>query len=225
MTDTVDASTTAGARSGAEARLELMRRKLAERGLAAAAAEQADENALSDGQRRMWFVQAFDPTGVLLNISLSYRLTGALDADRLQTALDAVGRRHPLLRTTYTADENGEPQAVVHDDLRPSWAFHDLSEMSERARGLRLEVLAQREFGRSFDLSTDSPLRITLVRLAADEHMMLLVAHHIAWDDGCWRIFFDDLTRAYGGTDLGPTPRPRRCPPTPPTKTWRTGAR
>ncbi len=95
----------------------------------------------------MWFVQAFDPTGVLLNICLSYRLTGALDADRLQTALDAVGRRHPLLRTTYTADENGEPQAVVHDDLRPSWAFHDLSEMSERARGLRLEVLAQREFG------------------------------------------------------------------------------
>lgn len=212
MTDTVDASTTAGARSGAEARLELMRRKLAERGLAAAAAEQADENALSDGQRRMWFVQAFDPTGVLLNISLSYRLTGALDADRLQTALDAVGRRHPLLRTTYTADENGEPQAVVHDDLRPSWAFHDLSEMSERARGLRLEVLAQREFGRSFDLSTDSPLRITLVRLAADEHMMLLVAHHIAWDDGCWRIFFDDLTRAYGGTDLGPTPRPPALP-------------
>lgn len=185
-----------------------MRRKLAERGLSSNAADEIDDTALSDGQRRMWFVQAFDPTGVLLNISLSYRLTGAVDADRLHTALNAVARRHPLLRTTYSADENGEPQAVLHDDLSPAWAFHDLSAMSERARGLRLEVLAQREFGRSFDLSADSPLRITMVRLAADEHMMLLVAHHIAWDDGSWRVFFGDLTTAYGGADLGPTPRP-----------------
>lgn len=185
-----------------------MRRKLAERGLSSSTADEIDDKALSDGQRRMWFVQAFDPTGVLLNISLSYRLTGALDADRLHAALNAVARRHPLLRTTYAADENGEPQAVLHDDLSPAWAFHDLSAMSERARGLRLEVLAQREFGRSFDLSADSPLRITLVRLAADEHMMLLVAHHIAWDDGSWRVFFGDLTAAYGGADLGPTPRP-----------------
>ena len=199
MTDTVSVDSS---------RLELMRRKLAERGLSSSTADEIDDKALSDGQRRMWFVQAFDPTGVLLNISLSYRLTGALDADRLHAALNAVARRHPLLRTTYAADENGEPQAVLHDDLSPAWAFHDLSAMSERARGLRLEVLAQREFGRSFDLSADSPLRITLVRLAADEHMMLLVAHHIAWDDGSWRVFFGDLTAAYGGADLGPTPRP-----------------
>ncbi len=201
MTDTVAASVDSS-------RLELMRRKLAERGLSSSAADEIDDKALSDGQRRMWFVQAFDPTGVLLNISLSYRLTGAVDADRLHTALNAVARRHPLLRTTYAADVNGEPQAVLHDDLSPAWAFHDLSAMSERARGLRLEVLAQREFGRSFDLSADSPLRITVVRLAADEHMMLLVAHHIAWDDGSWRVFFGDLTTAYGGADLGPTPRP-----------------
>ena len=185
-----------------------MRRKLAERGLASGTDDTIDETALSDGQRRMWFVQAFDPTGVLLNISLSYRLTGALDADRLRVALNAVSRRHPLLRTTYAADENGEPQAVLHDDLNPAWAFHDLADMSDRARGLRLEVLAQREFGQSFDLSADSPLRITLVRLSADEHMMLLVAHHIAWDDGSWRVFFGDLTTAYGGADLGPAPRP-----------------
>lgn len=200
MTDT---STTS---PQADARLELMRRKLAERGLAATPARPEGHTGLSDGQRRMWFVQAFDPTGVLLNISLSYRLTGALDADRLHTALRAVARRHPLLRTTYAADENGEPRETLHEDLEPAWTHHDLSEMSERARGLRLEVLAQREFGTAFDLSHDSPLRITLVRLAPDEHMMLLVAHHIDWDDGCWRIFFDDLTRAYDGVELGPTP-------------------
>ncbi len=213
MTDTTSMTPSLRApRESTDPRLELMRRKLAERGLAATPATPPAQAGLSDGQRRMWFVQSFDPTGVLLNISLSYRLTGALDADRLHTALQAVARRHPLLRTTYRADENGEPQETRHEDVQPAWAFHDLTAMSERARGLRLEVLAQREFGTAFDLTTDSPLRITLIRLTPDEHMMLLVAHHIAWDDGCWRIFFADLTRAYAGGALGPTPA---APPVP----------
>jgi mycobactin peptide synthetase MbtE len=193
-------------------RLELMRRKLAERGLASVgggASEPAlDPAALSDGQRRMWFVQGIDPSGVLLNICLSYRLSGAVDANRLHGALTAVVRRHPVLRTTYRADENGEPRAIVHDDMGPAWAVHDLSDKSERARALRLEVLAQREFGAPFDLTEHSPLRITLVRTGPAEHVMLLVAHHIAWDDGSWAVFFEDLTRAYSGEQLPPTPRP-----------------
>jgi mycobactin peptide synthetase MbtE len=202
-----------------DARLELMRRRLAERGLASASGPQAGQTAagtdsspvdptvLSDGQRRMWFVQGFDPSGVLLNICLSYRLGGVIDAERLHGALNAVAQRHPILRTTYRADENGEPTATVHDDLTPGWTAHDLSDKSARARKLRLEVLAQREFGTAFDLSSDSPLRITLIKTGPAEHVMLLVAHHIAWDDGSWRVFFTDLTRAYTGAQLAETPR------------------
>ena len=156
----------------------------------------------------MWFVQAVDTSGVLLNVCVSYRLTGVVDGGRLQAAVNTVAERHPILRTTYGADEDGEPQPTVHDDLFPAWTAHDLSEMSDRARTLRLEVLAQREFGAPFDLSTDSPLRITLIRTGPTEYVMLLVAHHIAWDDGSWRVFFTDLNRAYSGADLGPTPRP-----------------
>ncbi|MHA3020805.1 amino acid adenylation domain-containing protein [Mycobacterium sp. BMJ-28] len=206
MTDIADVTTNAGR----DARLELMRRKLAERGLSAGgdALGSAEQAGLSDGQRRMWFVQSVDPGGVLLNVCVSYRLTGPVDPDRLHAAVDAVGRRHPILRTTYRVDDAGEPQPELHADLLPGWAFHDVSDKSERARALRLEVLAQREFGAPFDLTADSPLRITLVRTGSDEYVMLLVAHHIAWDDGSWRVFFTDLTRAYSGADLGPAPRP-----------------
>lgn len=210
MTDTADDTRTGF-------RLELMRRKLAERGLSSRAADSAaatlDPNALSDGQRRMWFVQNADASGVLLNICLSYRLTGIVDADRLHTALGAVARRHPILRTTYAVDENSEPKPTVHEELPPGWTVHDLTDSSERARNLRLEVLAQREFGKPFDLSTDSPLRITLIKTGPAEHVMLLVAHHIAWDDGSWRVFFGDLTRAYDGIELPPTPPPAPLPP------------
>lgn len=202
MTDTVDIREQVQDR-----RLELLRRKLAERGLRAENASAAQVG-LSDGQRRMWFVQAADPTGAILNICLSYRLTGDLDVARLHDAVKAVAARHSLLRTTYGVDENGEPQPTVHEDLSPGWAVHDLTDLSEHARRLRLEVLAQREFGASFDLSADSPLRLTLVRTAPDEHVMLLVAHHIAWDDGCWQVFFGDLTRAYAGEALAPAVTP-----------------
>lgn len=182
-------------------RLELLRRKLADAGLQSQRQVQ-DPAVLSDGQRRMWFVQSSDPSGALLNVCVSYRITGPLDTERLLQAVGAVAHRHPVLRTTYQVDADGEPALTVHDDLTPSWATHDLSELSEQSRALRLEVLAQREFGTPFDLATDSPLRITVIRVAPAEHIMLLAAHHIAWDDASWQVFFADLTKAYVGEQL-----------------------
>ena len=191
-------------------RLELLRRRLSERGLRATGQTAANllprpsRTELSDGQRRMWFVQMTDPTGAILNICLSYRITGDLDVARLRAAVNAVAARHDALRTTYCAGVDGEPHLTVHEDLAPGWSHHDLSGLSGQARRLRLEVLAQREFGAPFDLATDAPLRIAIVRVSPEEHVMLLVAHHIAWDDACWPVFFGDLTRSYRGERLTP---------------------
>ncbi|AQA04549.1 non-ribosomal peptide synthetase [Mycobacterium sp. MS1601] len=190
-------------------RLELLQRLLAERGLRAQSENTgpaAAVDVLSEGQLRMWFVHASDPSGALLNVCLSYRITGDVDVARLHDAVNAVALRHSILRTTYTADELGVPYPSVRPALQPGWAEHDLSQLSEHSRKLRLEVLAQREFAAPFDLTTDSPLRITVARTGADELVMLLVAHHIAWDDGSWEVFFTDLTKAYSGQELGPEP-------------------
>ena len=196
---------TAGARLDEE-RLELLRHRIAERGLARQAApdEAVDTAAspeMSEGQRRMWFVQSVDPDSSLLNICVSYRVTGEVDVRRLRQAVNAVAARHSVLRTTYQVDSDGDPHPVTHDDLRPGWADHDLSELAEQARRLRLEVLAQREFRLPFDLAKDSPLRITVVRLGAEELLLLLTAHHVAWDDGSWAPFFTDLANAYTDPD------------------------
>ena len=220
MTDTADAR----ARLDDE-RLELLRRRIAERGLArptvpaGVAVEVAEPELpeMSDGQRRMWFVQSMDPDSALLNVCLSYHVTGSVDVVRLRAAVDAVAARHPVLRTTCQTDSDGDPHPVTRDDLRPGWAEHDLSGLAEQARRLRLEVLAQREFRRPFDLAKDSPLRITVVRVGADELMLLLTAHHIAWDDGSWAPFFTDLTRAYTDPDaVGAPPVSVAATPTTP---------
>ncbi len=199
MTDTTDLGTLDAQR------LELLRRKIAERGLARpAVAEDADAATgteqlpeMSDGQRRMWFVQSVDPDSALLNICVSYRVTGNVDVARLRQAVEAVAARHPMLRTIYQTDGDGNPYPVIRDDLRPGWAEHDLSGLAAQARRLRLEVLAQRQFAQPFDLTTDSPLRVAVARVGTDELILLLTAHHVAWDDGSWAPFFTDLTRAY----------------------------
>ncbi|MEZ0350501.1 amino acid adenylation domain-containing protein [Mycobacterium sp. pR1184] len=188
-----------------EKRLELLRRKLAERGLTRPEAEgpvaTVDGPRMSGGQHRMWFVQSVDPDSALLNVCVSYRVTGTVDVARLGDAVNAVAARHQVLHTTYETDADGFPYPVVREDLRPDWAEHDLSDLSDQSRRLRLDVLAQRDFCRPFDLAKDSPLRVTVARLSADELMLLFTAHHIAWDDGSWTPFFTDLTHAYTDPD------------------------
>ena len=201
MTDTTGAS----ARLDTE-RLELLRRKITERGLdrpvlAVTPTATCEEPRMSVGQHRMWFVQSVAPDRALLNVCVSYRVTGCVDVARLRRAVDAVAARHPALHTTYDTNDDGDPRPVIRPDLRPDWAEHDLSGLTNQSRRLRLDVLAQRDFRRPFDLSKDSPLRVTAARMSADVLMLLITAHHIAWDDGSWAPFFADLTRAYTEPD------------------------
>ncbi|MFE9326847.1 amino acid adenylation domain-containing protein [Nocardia sp. NPDC052278] len=186
-------------------RKALLRQRLAESGLTAPTSGNAplrrskpgERHPLSAGQRRMWFLQTRDPEDTTLNICVAYRLTGALDEARLRDAVAAVVNGHDILRTTYGLDENGEPYQIVHVDLELSWQAHDLTDLPESGRLRRLAVLARREFGRPFDLATESPLRVSLVRIGADEFALLLVAHHISWDDDSWAVFFTELNAAY----------------------------
>ena len=71
---------------------------------------------MSVGQHRMWFVQSVDPDSALLNICVSYRLSGTVDTARLHHAVDAVAARHPVLHTTYATDGEGDPCGIESVD-------------------------------------------------------------------------------------------------------------
>lgn len=165
---------------------------------------------LSAVQQRIWFAHQVTP--VLMNVCRSYRLSGEVDIDRLRVAAAAVVGRHEALRTTIHAGVDGNPVAVVHNELLAAWMERDVSELAGTAQQLRLGVLAQREFGTAFDLTVDSPLRITVIRTDSTECIMLVVAHRIAWDDDSWSVFLDDLTTAYVHGAIT-APLPLRPPP------------
>ncbi|MEU7765385.1 amino acid adenylation domain-containing protein [Nocardia sp. NPDC049190] len=194
-----------------ERRKQLLRRRLREQGVQSppqarpAPARRAGEpSALSAAQQRMWFLQRLDPSDTTLNICVAYRLDGLDDPQRLRDAFATVVARHEVLRTTYHVGDNGAPYQVSRDDVEIAWQRHDLTDLPDAVAPRRVEVLARRECARPFDLSTDLPLRPTLIRLGERSYVLVLVVHHISWDDDSWPVFFTELNAAYRGEQALP---------------------
>lgn len=193
-------------------RKELLHRKLVDRGLASDVTapvrtrSAGERSPLSVGQQRLWFLQTRDPDDTTLNVCVAYRLSGRLDVDRLRAALSDVVGRHEILRTSYGVGDDGIPYQSAAEHVEVPWSEHDLTDLADQSRSRRLEVLARREFGRSFDLARDVLVRATLVRTGCDEWVFIFVIHHICWDDDSWAVFFDDLNAAYRGHVGGRAP-------------------
>lgn len=159
---------------------------------------------LSSGQRRAWFLQTRDPADTALNLPVVYRMQGSLDSERLRAAVQTVTERHEILRTTYGLDSNGEPYQQVRPDLPLQWQEYDLSGLASGPARRRAEVLTRRTLARPFDPAAETPLRVTLIRLAHSEYLLVLVVHTIAWDDESASVFAADLSVAYNATSAVP---------------------
>ncbi|WP_242422748.1 condensation domain-containing protein, partial [Frankia torreyi] len=138
---------------------------------------------VTPGQRRMWFLQRLRPDSAAYTISAAFELTGPLDVSALRGALLAVARRHEVLRTTYRVTADGGLEQVVRDDVTPAWLSVDLSAEPDEDREPRARQIAVRAARRPFDLTAESPLRVTVLSHGPDRHTLALAAHHIAWDD------------------------------------------
>ncbi|MEV8108442.1 amino acid adenylation domain-containing protein, partial [Streptomyces sp. NPDC088135] len=155
---------------------------------------------LSLEQRRMWFLSELEGTNASYNIPLTLRLDGPLDRSALESALRDVVERHEVLGTVFPAP-GGEPRQHV---LTPSEYHCDLTvvETAEADLGAALAETASRPF----DLSTEIPIRATLFAVGPDEHVLLVVIHHIAGDGWSMRPLAQDLSAAYAMRRLGRAP-------------------
>ncbi|MEU6066690.1 amino acid adenylation domain-containing protein [Streptomyces sp. NPDC047082] len=156
---------------------------------------------LSSGQARMWFLNRLEGGDSAYNVPLTLHLTGALDRDALAAALADVTDRHESLRTVFP-DVHGTP----HQGLLEGTAAHPPLVVSPADEAELPDLLAG-EVARGFDVSHDLPLRAHLFALAADEHMLLLVAHHIAADGWSMGLLARDLSTAYAARREGRSPQ------------------
>ncbi|RKS05962.1 non-ribosomal peptide synthase protein (TIGR01720 family)/amino acid adenylation domain-containing protein [Nocardiopsis sp. Huas11] len=164
----------------------------------ASAASPPSSAPLSSAQRRMWTLQRLDPQGTAYTLCAAVGLSGPLDTDAFLSAVSTACARHEILRTVY-------PDAaaqIVRPDLAPAPELIDLPGASAPDRAVA--DLAADLGARPFDLAAEAPIRLRLLRFAPDEHALLLVVHHIAWDDASWRVLLTDIADAYAGQDTAP---------------------
>ncbi|RMI31926.1 amino acid adenylation domain-containing protein [Nocardia stercoris] len=150
-----------------------------------------DPMPLSPAQQRVWFLNQFDPTSAADNIPLALRLTGQLNSNALRAAIVDVLERHEALRTVYPAVDGIGHQLVLQADQVPL----DLTPYRIDEDEIQ-DWLAAFAFT-GFDVATEVPLRVALARLAPDQHVVAVVAHHIAFDGTSVGPFVRDLMVAF----------------------------
>ncbi|MFE2067200.1 non-ribosomal peptide synthase/polyketide synthase [Streptomyces sp. NPDC059467] len=162
--------------------------------------ERPDAIPLSFAQRRLWFLHRMEGPSATYNIPLTLRLSGDLDRRALEAALADVVERHESLRTVFPTVDGVPCQRVLDpEEARPRVR---VTELGERELPERLAQAAR--YG--FDLAEEPPLHAELFQLAAEEHVLLLVVHHIAGDGWSTGPLSRDLTAAYAARAEGAKP-------------------
>jgi amino acid adenylation domain-containing protein len=151
---------------------------------------------LSFAQRRLWFLHQINPVGFAYNIPMAVRLRGPLDIAALSRSLEEIARRHESLRTTFPV-RAGEPVQSVHPPLPLPLPLADLRGLPQERREELVLQLAAEEARRPFDLARGPLWRVSLLRLAEQEHAVLLTLHHIVSDDWSFGIFLAELKTLY----------------------------
>ncbi|MFJ3517039.1 amino acid adenylation domain-containing protein [Streptomyces sp. NPDC090131] len=166
----------------------------------AAAVPRPERLPLSFAQRRLWLLDGVRGPGTTYNVPLAVRLSGQVDTAALEAAVRDLVGRHESLRTVFPEHE-GEPYQVVLPAERAGVALT----VREVAADL-LQEEAVRVGGHVFDLAAEPPVRVTLLRAAPDDHLLVVLVHHIATDEGSAGPLLADLDRAYAARAAGAEP-------------------
>ena len=154
---------------------------------------------LSYAQWRLWFLEQLRPGTNAWNTPVATRLDGPLEVDALRRSLALLAARHRMLRTVYRA-RDGRPVQALTDAAEVPLPVVDVAR-ADLSRAIDEEVR------RPFDLESDLMLRALLLRVAAEEHVLVLVAHHIACDGWSKGLLVSELGDAYAALSTGSEPR------------------
>ena len=157
---------------------------------------------LSFAQQRLWLLDQFEPGSAVYNIPTAFQISGTLDVAILQKSLNEILKRHEALRTTFCAVD-GEPVQLIMPTLSLIIQQTDLQELPENLREKELQQLSAQEAQRPFDISKDPLLRAVLLRLEANNHVLLLTVHHIVSDGWSMGVFFRELSSLYNSFCAG----------------------
>ncbi|WP_371600242.1 condensation domain-containing protein [Streptomyces sp. NBC_00564] len=159
---------------------------------------------LSAGQQQMWVLHQLDPRSPAYTMTWALRLAGRLDPDALRWSWEQVVERHEILRTRYTQDGD-EPTQIIDPPTFSGPRIVDISRLPSALREDRAQQIAEWEALRPFDLTAEHPLRVTLVVLGPDLHVLVIHLHHIACDGPSYQRLAAEFGALYAARTEGRT--------------------
>ncbi len=165
-----------------------------------------DEWLVSYAQQRLWFIDQLDQGSAQYNMPIHFKLNGMLDVSALEQAIATIVHRHTVLRTNFFEKE-AEIYQVIQSQPTISLKVIELdSKLSESAQ---IKQLVQADIQQSFDLKKALLFRAGLIKVADDQHIVLLNVHHIASDGWSIGILLSELSVLYNAYSQGqPDPLP-----------------
>ncbi len=151
---------------------------------------------LSFPQERIWFIQQLHTDARAYHFQATLRLRGTLDFKALEKSLNEIIRRHEIMRTTFPAHE-GKPVQRVHPSYEVSLPLLDLADLPIEAQTLEERLLVDEAFHQTFDLTQLPLLRWVLLRLNAEEHVLVHIEHHLIHDGWSFNVFLRELFELY----------------------------
>ncbi len=151
-------------------------------------------------QQRFWLLDQLQPGNTSLNMPLALRLVGDLDRTVLKRTIDEIVSRHEVLRTTFRSD-NGRPMQVISTDNRSNLDLVDLTERADRDE--EKDKLILDEAHSVFDLERGPLFKTKLIKLASDEHILLLTMHHIVCDGWSNGVLVREIGNIYEAFSQG----------------------
>lgn len=161
---------------------------------------------LAFNQESLWFLEQLNPHTSTYNLYDAMRLRGALSVAAVQQTLDTIVARHEALRTTF-AEQEGEARQVIHEAHSVALTHLDLT-----THGTLLQRMLLQEAERPFELTRGPLVRFVLVTLGVEEHILLVVLHHILSDGWSVGVFWQEFAQLYEGFVQG---RPSALAPLP----------
>ena len=147
-------------------------------------------------QRRLWFLDQLDPGSSTYNITWSLRMRGVLNPEALQASINEIVRRHEILRTTFPTHD-GEPVQLIHPEITVDLPLVDLGKILEARREGEAQRIVSAEAKRPMDLARGPLVRASLLRLAEQDHVLVLSTHHIVFDGWSRMILIRELAALY----------------------------
>jgi alpha-ketoglutarate-dependent taurine dioxygenase len=155
----------------------------------------SDPEFLSFGQQQMWFLDQLTPGTSTYNVPDVVEVNGPLNTEALEHAFRRILDRHEVLRTRVRSVEGNPIPVVAEHDFK--LGLFDLRSVEASTREAEAKRLIREKARLAFDISQDSMLRATLVRLDEQRYWLLVLTHHIAWDVPSKAVLYRELGRFY----------------------------